>query len=238
MSQALPPTEFEPCEKVLIPQKLYYRRGAFQTIATEISTIKCAIFANNDDLEIMKLVEKELNKIAGIVRVYPMFLDDSNHTTAQMTINSIIPSVDTVVAVGSSKLFNEIAQVLHKTPKQLVVLPTDGKPLALMTGTFVSEAGAIVHDEKLIPEFVILDSGLTHRITKQDTFMLAEVASVEEETVMGTWTKTAQTLSAALLEGYGKIDMPVWKERATNLVGITMLGKPDGNRVVKILGLI
>ncbi|CAL5986122.1 GTA-2-like_protein [Hexamita inflata] len=56
--------------------------------------------------------------------------------------------------------------------------------------------------------------------------------------VMGTWTKTAQNLSAALLEGYGMIDMPVWKERATNLVGITMLGKPDGNRVVKILGLI
>ena len=85
---------------------------------------------------------------------------------------------------------------------------------------------------------VVLDSGLTHNITKQDTELLAKIASVEEDTQWVQFTKTAKELSAELIAGYGKIDMPVWCERATNLVGITMLGKPNGERIVKALGLV
>lgn len=33
------------------------------------------------------------------------------------------------------------------------------------------------------------------------------------------------------------MDREIWKERATNVVGITMLGRPDGPRVLDILRL-
>ena len=33
------------------------------------------------------------------------------------------------------------------------------------------------------------------------------------------------------------MDREIWKERATNVVGITMLGRPDGARVLDILKL-
>lgn len=176
------PTEFEPCEKVVVPQKVYFRRGSLHTVASELSATKIALFANRADLDIMKLAEKEFSVISGLQRIYPIFIDDSDHKLSVQVIQSILPSVDTVVAVGSFKLFNEIAIQLNKTMKQLVIIPTDAKPLALMTGSFVDEDGKLQHNEKLVPEMVILDSGVTHNISKDDCGLLQQICSVEEDT--------------------------------------------------------
>ena len=238
--KAIPPTdeECEPFEKVLIPQKLYFKKGSLHTVAHEISTKRCAVFACDRDLEVMKLVEKELEVIQGLERVYPIFIDEDNHKLAVDQINSVLPLIDTVIAVGSYKLFNEIACRVAENPRQLIVIPTDGKPLSLVCGIYVDENNQVHTAEDLIPEFVILDSGLTHNITVEDTKMCQQVCAVEEETQMITWTHEAQKISAELIAEAETMDHPVWCERATNLVGITMLGKPSGERVLKVLGLI
>lgn len=234
---AQPPTDFEPCEKIVVPQKLYYRRGSLHTVASELIAKKIALFSNRVDLDIMTLAQQEFSNILDLETIYPVLIDENDHNLCKIAINNVLPSVDTVVAVGSSKLFNEVAMQLNKNIKQLVIIPTDAKPLALMTGCFVDEDGKIVHNELLVPEMVILDSGVTKHISKEDCLLLQSICAVEEDTQWVQFTKTAQEISKELVEGYGKIDHPVWCERCTNLVGICMLGKPNGTRVLKALGL-
>lgn len=40
------------CEEHILPQKVYYRKGAFDTVIGEINYTKAAVFANKIDLEI------------------------------------------------------------------------------------------------------------------------------------------------------------------------------------------
>ena len=104
-----------------------------------------------------------------------------------------------------------------------------------MTGWYFDLDNKPVYSRRVIPEYVILDSGLTERISKRDVELVAAVSADAVETNMVTFTLTAQKISAELIQGHGKIDMPIWQERATNLVGICMLGQPDGQKVIKIL---
>lgn len=223
-------------EKIVVPQKIYYRCGAVRTVASEVSAQNIALICDEKDVTIASLVRGEFEKIRGLNHIYPYVIKDTDHELSQKMIAESLKLVDTVVAVGSCHLFNEVAIQLNKNMKQLIIVPTDAKPLALMAGSFV-ENGQVQHNEKLVPEMVILDSGVTVNISKEDCALLQKVCSVEEKTCWVQFTKTAQEISKELLAGFGKIDHPVWCERCTNLVGICMLGKPCGKRVLQVLGL-
>ncbi|KAH0571497.1 GTA-2-like protein [Spironucleus salmonicida] len=223
------------CEAIYIPQKLYYRRGSMHTVAGEVNFQKAAILSNNRDLDISQQVAAEFHQ----GRCYPMLVNDSVSDEALQIINNAIKNCDTLVVVGDYKLQNFVAQAVADLPeqKQIVVVPVDAKPIHLMTGYYKAADGAIRHSLNIIPEYVILDSGLTDRISKDDVALVQKVVSQESETVMIAFTKEAQRISKELIAGYGTIDMPVWKERATNVVGITMLGQPCGKHVIAVLGL-
>lgn len=60
MSKPTPPTEFGPCERIVIPQKLYYKKACFHTVCFEIDTTNAAIISSFDDIEINNYVYKEM----------------------------------------------------------------------------------------------------------------------------------------------------------------------------------
>lgn len=94
------------------------------------------------------------------------------------------------------------------------------------------------YSRKVIPDIVILDSGLTHNISKEDVELQSKIANKTVVSNMEVFLDNAQHITAELLSVYGKLDMPIWKERATNCSGILMIGKPDGKHVLSVLGLI
>ena len=98
-----------------MPQRIHYRRGSLHTVAKDIRTTNVAIFANGADLEVMKLVEKEMVGSPELKRTYPMYTDDENAALALLNMQSVLPQIDTVIAIGSSKMFNLMSIVLAKT---------------------------------------------------------------------------------------------------------------------------
>lgn len=96
-------------EKIVVPQKVYYRRGAVHTVASEVSAKNIALICDEKDVTIASLVRGEFEKIRSLNHIYPYVIKACDHDLSQKMIAEALTLVDTIVAVGSSELFNEVA---------------------------------------------------------------------------------------------------------------------------------
>lgn len=221
-------------ETILLPTKLYYRRGAFTTVAHEILAPEVVIVTELKHKAAYDTVESILRSKTHAT-IYCVIVDPVEPTTNSIaSLVAVLQKVKplTLVTVGgASTAYHAVAAMLQMEARpELVYIGVDAKPIPIMNGLYRIN-GEIKRTRDVIPDFVVLDSGIANPV-KGDVELL--LTANKSSSLLSIYCETAQNIGEKLLKDVDERD-PVWCEAAVNLCGIVMVSKPDDDVMLPLV---
>lgn len=219
-------------ESIILPQKIYFRRAAFHTVVGEVTAKKVVLISTFTAKEQQDYVAETLRQKNG-TDVFVVNVPDIAPTNTSITAildNIAYAKPETIVAVGSTNIAYHAAAALEsiKYRPEFVLIATDGKPLPLMTKKYRFN-NELKESRNVIPDFIVLDSGIA-KPSGED--VQACVKCAVSDSIMNAYCDEVRKIGGDLMKCV-EPENPVWRESATNLVGILMLSIPKVDLVMQ-----
>jgi len=221
-------------ETILLPTKIYYRRGAFKTVAHEILAPEVVVVTELKYKTAYDTVEAML-RLKTHATVYCVIVDPVEPTTQSIAslvgILQKVKPLSLVTVGGATTVYHAVAAMLQMEARpELVCVGVDAKPIPIMNGLYKIN-GEIKRTREVIPDFVVLDSGIANP-SKGDVELLMKAN--KSSSLLSIYCETAQNIGEKLLKDVDERD-PVWCEAAVNLCGIVMASKPDDDVMLPLV---
>lgn len=218
-------------ESVVCPDRLYFRPSSFPTVVNEVLAKRVVIVSHVELRTQKEYVAHHLCKRG--IEVY--FVDVPDRSPTRPTLEPLLEMIEkvrpeTLICVGSINASFYCAAAISFAPgPDFIYVASDNQPIPTMLGIY-RYMGKIIIDEKVCPNFVVLDSVITD--ISIDAIRATTSLAKSDSTVFGCFTGTVVEIAKELL-GNIKPNCPAWRERATNLAGTLMVSRPNRDLIVR-----